>query len=101
MKIRSLHNLIAGIFAILLTSSVVAQVPDISNVSVIRLSDKPIIRPDLHKSIGENIQGPSLIQVPDWVEDPLGKYYLYFADHKGRYIRLAYSDELTGPWQIH
>ncbi len=101
MKIRPLHNLVAGIFAMLLTNSIVAQAPDIGNVEVIRLSDKPIIRPDLHTSIGENIQGPSLIQVPDWVEDPLGKYYLYFADHKGRYIRLAYSDELTGPWKIH
>ena len=101
MKIRTLHNLVAGIFAMLLTNSIVAQAPDISNVKVIRLSDKPIIRPDLDASIGENIQGPSLIQVPDWVEDPLGKYYLYFADHKGRYIRLAYSDELTGPWKIH
>jgi hypothetical protein len=26
---------------------------------------------------------------------------LYFADHKGRYIRLAYADELLGPWQIY
>jgi len=61
----------------------------------------PIVTPDSHPSIGENIQGPSLICVPDWVEDRLGRYYLYFADHKGKYIRLAYADELTGPWQIH
>jgi hypothetical protein len=26
---------------------------------------------------------------------------LYFADHKGRYIRLAYADDLLGPWHIH
>ncbi len=70
-------------------------------VSVKRLLDRPIITPDLHPSIGENIQGPSLIRVPDWVEDRLGDYYLYFADHKGRYIRLAYADNLTGPWSIH
>ncbi|MBN78423.1 MAG: hypothetical protein CMO36_09515, partial [Verrucomicrobiaceae bacterium] len=74
MKIRSLQNLVAGIFAMLLTNNIVAQVSDISNVTVIRLSDKPIIRPDLHPSIGQNIQGPSLIRVPDWVADPLGKY---------------------------
>ena len=48
---------------------------------VTRLVDAPIISPDLHPSIGENIQGPSLIRVPDWVKDPMGKYYLYFADH--------------------
>ena len=47
-------------------------------VRVERLLDAPIIRPGLHPSIGENIQGPSLIRVPDWVEDPLGAYYLYF-----------------------
>jgi hypothetical protein len=66
-----------------------------------RFVDAPIISPGLHPSIGENIQGPSLIRVPDWVSSPLGKYYLYFADHKGSYIRLAYADDLRGPWQIH
>lgn len=66
-----------------------------------RLLDHPIIRPDLDPSIGVNIQGPSLIRVPDWVQDPLGRYYLYFADHKGSYIRLAYGDNLLGPWRIH
>lgn len=66
-----------------------------------RLLDAPIVTPDLHPSIGANIQGPSLIRVPDWVDRPLGNYYLYFADHKGRYIRLAYSDEITGPWRIY
>jgi hypothetical protein len=48
-----------------------------------------------------NINGPSLIRVPPWVSGPLGKYYLYFAHHKGAYIRLAYSDHLTGPWKIY
>ena len=71
------------------------------SVRVERLVDAPIIRPDLHPSIGMNIQGPSLIRVPDWVDEPLGMYYLYFADHKGRYIRLAYADDLLGPWRIH
>jgi len=70
-------------------------------VRVQRLLDRPIISPDLHPSIGHNIQGPSLIRAPDWIEDRLGAYYLYFADHKGRYIRLAYADRLTGPWSIH
>ncbi len=71
------------------------------SIRVERLLDRPIITPDTHPSIGENIQGPSLIRVPDWVSDSLGKYYLYFADHKGSYIRLAYADSLLGPWQVH
>jgi hypothetical protein len=66
-----------------------------------RLLDKPIISPDLHPNIGVNIQGPSLIRIPDWIEGRLGDYYLYFADHKGRYIRLAYANNLLGPWKIH
>lgn len=61
----------------------------------------PIIRPHMGARIGSNIQGPSLIRVPDWVERPLGRYYLYFADHKGDHIRLAFADHLTGPWRIH
>jgi hypothetical protein len=66
-----------------------------------RLVDAPIIGPSLHPSIGVNIQGPSLIRVPDWVTGRLGRYYLYFADHKGSYIRLAYADDLAGPWTVH
>ena len=70
-------------------------------VHVERLVDGPIISAATHQSIGANIQGPSLIRVPDWIEHPLGRYYLYFADHKGAYIRLAYADDLLGPWRVH
>lgn len=31
----------------------------------------------------------------------MGKYYLYFADHRGSYIRLAYADDLLGPWKTY
>jgi hypothetical protein len=70
-------------------------------VRVKRLLDGPIISSDLHPSIGPNIQGPSIIKAPEWIEGRLGDYYLYFADHKGRYIRLAYADNLQGPWRIY
>lgn len=60
-----------------------------------------LIHPGLDKSIARNINGPSLIRVPDWLDQPLGRYYLYFADHHGSYIRLAYADSIHGPWQIH
>ena len=72
-----------------------------ADLRVNRLVDGPIVSPASHPSIGANIQGPSLIRVPDWVPNALGRYYLYFADHKGSYIRLAYADALTGPWRIH
>ena len=68
---------------------------------VTRLPGNPVIRPGMDARMGSNIQGPSVIRVPDWVKDPLGRYYCYFADHKGDYIRLAYADAPEGPWQVH
>jgi hypothetical protein len=50
---------------------------------------------------GQNINGPSLIALPDWLPDRLGRYYLYFASHDGQYIRLAFADSLEGPWQVY
>lgn len=70
-------------------------------MEVRRLADEPIITAGSHPSIGDNINGPSLIRVPSWVSQPLGRYYLYFAHHKGDHIRLAFSDELAGPWTVH
>ena len=61
----------------------------------------PIITPQLDDRIGTNINGPSLVRVPDWLPEPLGAYYLYFAHHKGKYIRMAYADDLEGPWTTY
>jgi len=61
----------------------------------------PIVHRELHPTLGDNINGPSLIRVPEWLPNPLGRYYLYFAHHKGRHIRLAYADHVQGPWKIH
>ena len=66
-----------------------------------RLPRNPIITQEMHASLGNNIDGPSLIRVPPWVPDPLGRYYLYFAHHNGGGIRLAYADAVEGPWRIH
>jgi len=66
-----------------------------------RFSTNPIIHPGLDPTIGTNINGPSLIRVPPWLPASLGRYYLYFADHGGTSIRLAYADALAGPWRVH
>lgn len=69
-----------------------------------RLCGGPIITaatPGADPPMQQNINGPSLIRVPDWVPHPLGRYYLYFAHHAGDHIRLAWADELCGPWRIH
>lgn len=70
-------------------------------LSAERLTDRPIIYPHMDDRMGDNIGTPSVIRVPDWVPNRLGRYYLYFSHHKGRYIRMAYADELTGPWTMH
>ncbi len=70
-------------------------------MKVERFPNNPILRPHMDARMGSNLNGPSLIRVPDWLENPLGRYYLYFAHHKGEYIRLAYADRLEGPWSTH
>jgi len=71
-------------------------------IEAVRLKVNPIITPEMLPSgDGENINGPSMIKVPNWIKSPLGKYYLYFAHHQGKYIRLAYADKPEGPWKIY
>lgn len=70
-------------------------------MQVTRLPRNPIVYPEMDARMGTNINGPSLIRVPAWVDDPLGRYYLYFAHHRGTYIRLAYTDDVAGPWKVH
>ena len=66
-----------------------------------RIGDAPLIHPGMDGRMGSNINGPSLIAAPTWVARPLARYYLYFADHRGRYIRLALADRVEGPWRMH
>jgi hypothetical protein len=79
-----------------------AEAPTTSALQVKRFAENPVIRPDmLPGNDGDNINGPSLIRVPDFLPDRLGNYYLYFAHHAGKYIRMAYADNLHGPWKIY
>jgi hypothetical protein len=75
-----------------------------SELTAQRIGDGPLIRPDmpgLEGDLGTNIDGPSVIRVPAWVMNPLGKYYMYFGHHRGTYIRLAYADDPKGPWTVY
>ncbi len=65
------------------------------------LVDRPIIHVSDSPQLEGNVNGPSLIKVPDWAEGAYGRYYLYFAHHEGKTIRLAYANELSGPWTHH
>jgi hypothetical protein len=66
-----------------------------------RFPENPLITVATSKSLGDNVNGPAVIRVPSWVEHPLGRYYMYFAHHKGDHIRLAYANSPTGLWKIY
>lgn len=56
--------------------------------------------------VGQNIDGPSLVRVPDWIPPasrahPSAVYYLYFANHGGDYIRMAWASDVMGPYTIY
>ena len=36
-----------------------------------RFAENPIVRPNMDARMGTNVNGPSLIRVPDWVAEPL------------------------------
>jgi hypothetical protein len=78
-----------------------AAAPGFVEVRASRLPQNPLITVDSSRSLGDNVNGPSIIRVPSWVPQPLGRYYLYFAHHKGQHIRLAYANAIAGPWKVH
>lgn len=70
----------------------------------VRSSGNPLLTVDSPGMVAEhgyaNVNGPSVIRVPPWIDEPLGRYYMYFAHHRGSFIRLAYADDVDGPWTV-
>ncbi len=73
----------------------------VKKITIVRSVNNPLITPDSHRTLGDNINGPSVIRVPPWIKKPFGRYYMYFGHHKGRYIRLAYANTPDGPFRIY
>lgn len=82
-----------------------------SKYEVFRINkSQPVITQDMFTNAGvpeegENINGPSVIRIPDWISpenraNPNAQYYIYFAHHSGEYIRMAWAEEIEGPWQL-
>lgn len=69
--------------------------------------DNRIITFDWLSAQGENVQakdsinGPSMVYIPDGTPNKLGDYYLYFADHGGDHIKMAYGNSPTGPFTLY
>lgn len=76
-----------------------SEAPALPRWQVVRM-DRPAVPPQTLPQLGGNINGPSLIRVPDWLPGQLGRYHLYFAHHGGQNIRLAFADDLEGPWTL-
>ena len=75
--------------------------PASAQTKVTRLAQNPLLTARSSSTLGSNVNGPTVIRVPDWVPNPLGRYYMYFANHMGEFIRLAYADHVAGPWKIY
>lgn len=71
------------------------------HIAATRCEKNPLITFASSATLEDNINGPSVIRAPAWVEKPLGTYYMYFAHHGGKHIRLAYTDSLSGPWKVY
>jgi hypothetical protein len=87
--------------AVLCSLVILTPTTQAQEVRATRLAQNPLVTVDTSPSLGGNVNGPTVIRVPDWIERPLGRYYMYFANHLGGFIRLAYADDVTGPWRVH
>ena len=47
-----------------------------ADVAVQRFAENPLVSVRSDPSVGDNVNGPSVIKVPSWVKRPLGKYYM-------------------------
>jgi hypothetical protein len=96
---KSVIVLVAGLAFLALSPGEPARAAP--RVSVQRFAANPLITTSTSRSLGDDIDGPTVVRVPGWVEHPLGRYYMYFAHHMGTFIRLAYADRVEGPWKIY
>ena len=78
-----------------------AAQPSSPTIRATRLPQNPLITVKSSPTLGDNVNGPTIIRVPSWVDHPLGRYYMYFAHHMGTHIRLAYADAIAGPWHVY
>ena len=90
-----------------------AKITNKGTFDVTRLNKgNPIITEAMFQALGAteyegtSINGPSVIRIPDWIakEDranPEAKYYLYFAHHSDKYIRMAWAANIQGPWHLY
>ena len=105
-------GIVASTALLVLSLSAAAFAQSSSDFEPVRLNDsQPIIDQAMFTAVGvendgANINGPSMIRIPDWIPpseraDPSAVYYLYFAHHDGAYIRMAWAADVEGPWTLY
>ncbi|MEM0895889.1 MAG: hypothetical protein AAGJ79_03310 [Verrucomicrobiota bacterium] len=52
---------------------------------------------DLEFTPTDQLIHPAIVKTEDRIQNPLGRYYLYYAPHKHIAISMAYADSLEGP----
>ena len=69
----------------------------------------PVVSEDTFRNVGaaggDNINGASVIRVPDWIPaneriHPDARYYMYFSNHSGDDIRLAWASSILATWNL-
>ncbi len=116
MKMRQTRHAALALIFICLSSSALGQV-----VTVKRIDARPpghpldtgspfdpIMDDALRQTIGTSAgsaTGACVIRVPEWIPDsekthPSAKYYMYFSDHHGSKIKMAWSASITGQWTL-
>ncbi|BCU03102.1 hypothetical protein [Pandoravirus japonicus] len=89
--------------AVLACVAATSACPD-EGITAARLPDNPMVRPDMMQPACDGAYDsnyPTIIRAPHWVRPRLGNYYMYFSDHHGMFINMAYADRIGGPWRVH
>ncbi|MFB3902385.1 MAG: hypothetical protein ACE15E_02945 [Acidobacteriota bacterium] len=73
------------------------KAPESPKDTFLRFSGNPLL--DGPKLGLRRIMFPSVIRVPEWVKQPKGKFYMYYAEHSGTSIYVAAADRPEGPWK--
>jgi hypothetical protein len=100
-RLASCVVLAAGLGAAAASTPTAEQAAQPPRVTARRFATNPLVTVRSSPSLGDNVNGPSVIRLPSWIPNPRGRYAMYFAHHMGRHIRVAFADRVEGPWRIH
>ena len=60
-----------------------------------RFPENPLISVATSKLLGDNTNGPSVLRVPPWVKQPLGRYYMGTSNNDEFFVELIAGASAT------